>query len=144
MKWIECGENRCTLLFLCQKVFSGINVLLSVIYNERLWACVCVHGRASLCASRLGLLSLHYTRAGSTPVLCPRSLPLPVLARNNELPVDAMGGWLSGSEVDSILVQITSQIPFKWQSQAAPCLFHVFLSEGAMIHTRPFLIYSFN
>lgn len=74
MKWSECGENHCTLLFLCQKVFSGINVL---IYNERL--CVCVR------VSRLGLLSLHYTRAGSTPVLCLPSLPLPVLARNNEL-----------------------------------------------------------
>lgn len=41
MKWIECGENHCTF-FLCQKVFSGINVLLSLKYNERFCVCKCV------------------------------------------------------------------------------------------------------
>lgn len=71
---------------------------------------VCASACASVCETGLGLLSLHYTRAGSTPVLCPRSLPLPVPARNNELQWMPWGGWVSGSEVDSILAQITSQI----------------------------------
>lgn len=73
--------------------------------------CVCVCGGGG----RLGLLSLHYTRAGSTPVLCPRSLPLPAPTWNNEL--QPMPWGLSGlsSGVDSILAQITSQIAFKCQ-----------------------------
>lgn len=75
--------------------------------------CVCVCMRA--CAGRWGLLSLHYTRAGSTLVLCPRSLALPAPTWNNEL--QRMPWGLSGfsSRVDSILAQITSQIAFKWK-----------------------------
>lgn len=77
----------------------------------------------SVCAGRLGLLSLHYTRAGSTPVLCPRSMPLPAPTWNNEL--QRMPWGLSGfsSGVDSILAQITSQITFKWKFLwLVPCL----------------------
>lgn len=108
---LSVEENHRKHLFLCQKVFSGINVLLSMIYNEK------------GCAGRLGLLSLHYTRAGSTPVLCPRSLPLPAPTWNNEL--QRMPWGLSGfnSGVDSILAQITSQIAFKWKFLwLVPCL----------------------
>lgn len=58
---------------------------LSAIYNETLGVCVVVVVEVEeVEGGRLGLLSLHYTRAGSTPVLCPRSLPLPVPVRNNE------------------------------------------------------------
>lgn len=94
--------------FSLPKGLQCINVLLSLKYNERFCVCKCVC--ECVCETRLGLLSLHYTRAGSTPVLCPRSLPLPVPARNNELQWMPWGGWVSGSEVDSILAQITSQI----------------------------------
>lgn len=94
---LSAKENHRTLLFFCQKVFSGINVLLSMIYNEKERVCECV----CVCAGRLGLLSLHYTRAGSTSVLCPRSLPLPTPTWNNELqrmPWGGGGGWVGSAQ----------------------------------------------
>lgn len=85
---------------------------------------------ASVHVCVLGLLSVHYTKAGFCAVLCPRlSQSCPGIM--NYTGCHGGAQCVSASEMDSILAQITSQIPFKWQSQAArPALLvpaHMFL-----------------
>ncbi len=114
------------------------------IMKKILHVCVCVCVCVQVCVSRLGLLSLHYTWAGSTPVLCPRSLPLPVPARNNELQWMPWGGWVSGlhfsSNYLSDLIQMAvsaCSLPSPLSLSAMKLSVHTFSS---FTHLRSFLV----